>query len=155
MVTLWLLIRIALEKCFCWLDEESWRLKKWQELENRSQEEDTRFECSRMKCSRSSNNVQDKWGEYTVYFIHGNLISVQNLQSVSQKLSWNIVSWSSSTKLVPMLRKLDYFINCCYFRVDFSAEILCQIKNDLMTVFPARHVIHSSCSSYLRDHPTD
>ena len=53
----------------------------------RSQEEDTRFEWSRMKCSRSSNNAQDKWGEYTVQFIHGNLISVQNLQSVSQKLS--------------------------------------------------------------------
>ena len=83
MVTLWLLIRIALEKCFCWLDEESWRLKKWQELENKSQEEDTRFECSRMKCSRSSNNAEDKWGEYTVYFIHGNLISVPNLQSLS------------------------------------------------------------------------
>ena len=90
MVTLWLLIRTALEKCYFWLDEDSWRPKKWQELENRSQEEDTRFEWSRMKCSRSSNNAQVKWGEYTVYFIHSNLISVPNLQSMLQILSWNI-----------------------------------------------------------------
>ena len=85
MVTLWLLIRTALEKCYFWLDEDRWRQKKWQELENRSQEEDTRFEWSRMKCSRSSNNAQDKWGEYTVQFIHGNFISVPNLQSMLQK----------------------------------------------------------------------